>query len=105
MTLRPGPGNELAALRTVRLRPGELALTDAGPEVIAPLGAPDAWTTRGPVATAYAWAGGRMQVDVVFVETPHRLQLTLNPATGEFEARWQTPPLAERPLYTLRMPR
>jgi hypothetical protein len=57
------------------------------------------------VATAYAWADGRLRVDVVFAETPHRLRLTLDPATGRFEARWQTTPLNEMPLAARRMPR
>jgi hypothetical protein len=103
-SLLPGPGNELASLRTVHLRPGELVLTDAGPELVVPLGAPDEWTTTGAVASAYAWAGGRLQVDLVFVETPHRLHLTLDPASAQFAARWQTTPLQEQPLSAVRMP-
>ena len=102
---RPGPGNELADLRAVRLRDGEVVLTDGGPELVAGLGAPDTWTTTGPVATAYAWADGRLVVDIVFVETPHRLHLTLDPATARFEARWQTSPFDEPPLSAVRMPR
>jgi CubicO group peptidase (beta-lactamase class C family) len=105
MTLLPGPGNELAALRTVRLRAGELVLTDTGPELTAELGTPDAWTTTGPLATAYAWDSGQLHVDIVFVETPHRLHLNLNPATGQFEARWQTAPLGDARLSAMRMPR
>jgi len=104
LTLRPGPGNELAGLHTVRLRAGELVLADAGPELVARLGDPDTWTTTGPVATAYAWADGRLLVDVVFVETPHRLHLSLDPTAGQFEARWQTVPLGDVPLSSLRMP-
>jgi len=105
MTFRAGPRNELAALHTVELRAGELVLADAGPELTARLGAPDTWTTTGPVATAYAWADGRLLVDVVFVETPHRLHLVLNPTVGQFEARWQTLPLGEPPLSMFHMPR
>jgi CubicO group peptidase (beta-lactamase class C family) len=102
-TFGPGPGNEVDILRTVRLRPGELVLTDAARELTARLGAPDEWTT-GPVATAYAWVDGRLDVDVVFVETPHRLHLALDPATGRFAARWQTAPL-EPPYPAVRMSR
>jgi len=105
MSFRAGPGNELASLRAVELRAGELVLADAGPELIAPLGAPQTWTTAGPLATAYAWADGRLLVDVVFVETPHRLHLVLDPETGLFEARWQAVPLGEPPLSVLKMPR
>jgi hypothetical protein len=104
-TYRPGPDNRLGTLHTVTVRDGHLELSDAGPALRVPLGAPDAWTTDGPLATAVAWSGGRLLVDVVFVETPHRLHLTLDPATGQFAARWQTEPIEERPLAFLRMPR
>ena len=43
-TFRPGPGNELAGLRTVELRDGEIVLADAGPPLAVRLGAPG----RGP---------------------------------------------------------
>jgi hypothetical protein len=105
MTFRPAPGNEPATLRSVRLGAGELVLADGSPELTAALGSPDAWTTSGPVATAYAWVDGRLHVDVVFAETPHRLHLILDPATGRFESRWQTVPIEEPPLAALRMPR
>jgi hypothetical protein len=104
-TFRPGAGNELAALHTVELRADALVLTDDGPELTAALGVPDAWTTDGPWATAYAWVDGRLAVDLVFVETPHRLHLSLDPAAGTFEARWQTEPLGRVRLAKLRMPR
>jgi hypothetical protein len=93
-TFRPGPGNELTGLHSVHLtspsagKPGEIRLVETGPALIAALGAPGAWTRTGPVATASAWAGGRLLVDVVFVETPHRLHLRLDPGTGLFQARW-----------------
>jgi CubicO group peptidase (beta-lactamase class C family) len=102
---RAGPGNELAGLRTVELRPGELVLTDAGPVLVTPVGDPDSWTRSGPVATAYAWADGRLLVDLVFVETPHRLHLVLDPESKQFEARWQTVPIEEQSLSAIRMPR
>ena len=108
-TYRPGAGNEVAAVTEVELRRAgsgwEVALTDNGPQLLAGLGAPGTWTTTGPVATAHAWADGRLAVDVVLVETPHRLRLALDPATGQFDARWQTEPLHPIPLAAMRMPR
>jgi CubicO group peptidase (beta-lactamase class C family) len=104
MTLRPGPGNELAGLHTVRLTADEIRLADSGPEVVAALGAPGVWTRTGPVATASAWAGGELHVDLILVETPHRLHLRLDPVAGQFAARWHTTPLGEPPLAKLRMP-
>jgi CubicO group peptidase (beta-lactamase class C family) len=106
LTLRPGTGNELSGLHTVRLTtgPDEIRLLDDGAEVVAALGAPDEWTTTGPLATASAWSDGRLHVDVIFVETPHRLHLRLDPAAGTFDARWQTWPLSYAPLSELRTP-
>jgi hypothetical protein len=105
VTLAPGPDNEFATLRTVRLAGDELTLADTGPEVVARLGSADGWTTSGPVATAYAWRGERLAVDVVFVDTPHRLHLLLDPGGGRFAARWQTPPIGEPPLAEIPIPR
>ena len=104
MTFLPGPRNELAGLETIRLRDDDLVLTDAGPALAVRLGAPHAWDTAGPVATTYEWAGGRLYVDIVFIETPHRLHLLLDPATSQFEACWQTPPLDDLPLSAMRRP-
>ncbi|MET8148837.1 serine hydrolase domain-containing protein [Actinoplanes sp. NPDC049668] len=103
-TYRPGPANEVGSLLSVQVRPGELVL-DEGWELTAGLGGPDRWTVTGPLATAYAWSGDRLLIDVVFVETPHRLHLSLDPATATFAASWQTPPMAPVPLAALRMPR
>jgi hypothetical protein len=101
---RPGPDNTIDLLRAVRIRPGQILLDD-GVGLTAPLGDPDGWTVTGPVATAYAWSRGRLLVDVIFTEEPHRLHLAMDPATGTFAARWQAPPLGLMPLAALRMPR
>ena len=102
-TYVPGPDNELTTLRRVQVGP-RLVLTDDGPELVADLGAPGDWTITGPVATAYAWSENLLLVDLVFVESPHRLHLTLDPATGLFAARWAAPPLGEASLSEIRMP-
>jgi CubicO group peptidase (beta-lactamase class C family) len=96
----PGPGNEVSTLRTVHLTPGVLAIGD----VTAALGDPTGWTVTGPLATAYAWSAGALLIDVIFTESPHRLHLTVDPAAGTFEARWQTTPLGRMRLSGLRMP-
>ena len=100
--VRPGAGTGLP--RAVRLTPYEIGLTDGGPEVTAQLGNPDGWTVSGPLATAHAWAGGELLVDVVFVETPHRLHLRFDLASSACAARWQTEPLGQVPLGGMRMP-
>jgi CubicO group peptidase (beta-lactamase class C family) len=102
-TYRPGPDNAVDDLRSVRTRPGEL-IGDAGQELTAALGDPDGWTVSGPLATAYAWRDGTLLVDLIFVHSPHRLHLTLDPAAGTFAARWHTEPLHQllaRPIYTV----
>jgi CubicO group peptidase (beta-lactamase class C family) len=101
----PRAGAGMGALCSVGIRPGHITLADDGPEVIAALGDPGAWTVTGPIATAYAWSGGLLLVDVAFVETPHRLHLTLDPAAGSCTAAWQTEPLGRFRLAELRMPR
>jgi len=101
---RPGPGNAIDVLRAVRTRPGQLVVDDGMPLAVA-LGGPSGWTVAGPVATAYAWSGGTLLVDLIFVEGPHRLCLALDPATGTFAARWQAPPLGQAHMAKLRIPR
>ncbi|GIH15920.1 serine hydrolase domain-containing protein [Rugosimonospora africana] len=99
-TFLPGPDNQLSTLRTVRVRADDLVLTDGGGHLTARLGEPHAWCTTGSVATAHGWADGRLHVDIVFLETPHRLHVILDPATEKFDARWQTVPL-QRPLLSV----
>ena len=47
----------------------------------------EAWTATGPFATAATSDGGRLHVDVIFAETPHRLHVVADPATSQFDAR------------------
>ena len=100
---RPAEDNTVDMIQTVRVRPGELTIDD-GMELTVALGDPEGWTVDGPVATAYAWSGDTLQLDLVFVESPHRLHLSLDAAAGTFAARWETTPLGQFPLATLRMP-
>jgi hypothetical protein len=87
--------------RSLRIDAGRIALDG----VAAALGAPGEWTVDEFVATAYAWAGDRLLLDVVFVETPHRLRLVVAPAAGTFTSSWQSAPLGDLPLTAMRMPR
>jgi len=100
---RPGPGNTIDELRAVRTGPGRLVVDDSLPLAVA-LGDPSGWTVTGQVATAWAWSGGELLVDLIFAEGPHRLHLALDPATGTFAASWQAPPLGWTPLAMLHMP-
>jgi CubicO group peptidase (beta-lactamase class C family) len=92
------------SVRTVRLTPYEIVLAGDGPEATAPLGPPGAWVVDGPIATAHAWSGGRLLIDVIFVETPHRLHLVVDPEAGTVTSAWQAMPLGRVRLSDLRMP-
>jgi CubicO group peptidase (beta-lactamase class C family) len=89
-------------VRSAELRDGNLTLTDDGPPLTVRLG--DAWTVTGPVAAGATTTGDKTRVDLIFVETPHRMHLVLDPATSEIEANWQTEPLHDRSLAETRSP-
>ncbi|WP_432499241.1 serine hydrolase domain-containing protein [Kineococcus gypseus] len=106
LVLRPAPGSAPAALREVRVEHGadgaSLVLHEGADRLVAALGA--GWTTTGALATSWARTPGGLRVDVVFVETPHRLRLELEEAAGTFRGTWCTEPLHSPPLAALRAP-
>jgi CubicO group peptidase (beta-lactamase class C family) len=102
-TYLPGAANTVEPLRAVRVGAGELVLDD-GTTVTAPLGGPAGWTVADAMATACRRDGDRFRADVIFLETPHRMHLVLDPATESFEAAWQTEPLGFMQLAQLRCP-
>ncbi|MFD1657180.1 serine hydrolase domain-containing protein [Streptomyces caeni] len=62
---------------------------------------------EGPVPTAASggWTGpDTLRVDVLFLETPHRLTVTCALDDGTFTARWHTTPLHAGPLRRRRAP-
>ncbi|MFI2636340.1 serine hydrolase domain-containing protein [Streptomyces collinus] len=80
-------------------RPDRLALRLAG----------EGWTVAGepvPTAVSGGWTDdGTLSVDVVFLETPHRLALTCSLAGRTLTASWRTQPLHGGRLTTLCAPR
>jgi CubicO group peptidase (beta-lactamase class C family) len=62
-----------------------------------------AWTITGALAVTAGRRGTALHVDVVFVETPHRLHLVLEGDAAD--VRWETTPLHAPPLHQLRAPR
>ena len=48
---------------------------------------------RPPIAVSGGWEGGRLKVSVLFLETPHRLEAELDPATRAAAVRWAPAPL------------
>jgi hypothetical protein len=89
----------------VRITSYGIFLDDGDGEVSARLGPAGEWSVDGPIATAHAWSGGKLLVDVMFVETPHRLHVVIDPASGACTTAWQSVPLGRGRSADLRMPR
>jgi CubicO group peptidase (beta-lactamase class C family) len=107
-----GPLSSVAVTRTEAGWQAELSVKAASPLVV-PLGCGD-WTvvrtgptqTPVPVAVSGGWSGaGTLQLDVIFVETPHRLQVTCQLEEAVALAQWVTTPLDDPALLELRAPR
>ncbi|MER5474335.1 serine hydrolase domain-containing protein [Streptomyces sp. NPDC002685] len=66
------------------------------------------WTVDpGPTPTAVSggWTdSGTLRVDVLFLETPHRMTVTCSLPERTFTARWHTTPLHARSMGSLRVP-
>ncbi|PPH76063.1 serine hydrolase domain-containing protein [Rathayibacter rathayi] len=80
-----------------------LALTE-GDERFAVTPGSGVWTTVGPFAASAGPSAGGVMVDVVFLETPHRLHVELAP-DHTVALRWETEPLHDGSLGELRAPR
>lgn len=92
----PGPPGPLAhtSITALDVAAGELVLHEKEARLSVPLG--EGWTTAAdpPVAASAArLPSGAHLVDLVFLATPHRLELTLDPATSTFTASWPAVPL------------
>lgn len=107
-TFSAAAGNDQPGLAAVEVRESargaELVLHEGGRDLVLAL-APQGWVETDAVLTSATTGPAGLLVDLVFVETPHRLHLVLDAATGEFTARWATSPLHGPPLADLRMPR
>ncbi|QHF25243.1 serine hydrolase [Rathayibacter sp. VKM Ac-2804] len=82
-----------------------LALIEGEERLLLAPGSGEWVVTDVVAASAGTGEGGTLLVDVIFLETPHRLHLVLDPAAGSVSARWATEPLHEGPLALLRAPR
>lgn len=92
----------------------QIALVEAGgTRIAAPLGIGEWRVTADhaavPVATSGGWTGHgaseRLEFGVMFIETPHTLGLSVDLASGTFDAVWNTTPLHPGPLRDLAAPR
>jgi len=93
----PGDENQQASLTKVVVAGSEIVLHDSGDQLRAAIGDGE-WAVTGPLAVTATPAG----VDVVFVETPHRLHLSFE--GSRFTGSWETTPLHAPALGTLRKP-
>lgn len=110
-TFSPSAPGGYPALTRILVEPGadqaEVLLTlvelDGRIEVPARFGG---WHTSDATSASAGWQadGTRLAVDVIFIETPHRLHIVLDLATSTFETRWETEPLHSPPLSALRRP-
>lgn len=110
----PGEGPSLRAVRLYREPTGwVVVLCEEGSELRARLGQ-GTWAVEErapagghsvPVACSGAWQGpGQLSVDVIFLETPHRLSITCDLAAGTFVARWSSRPVRSTSLAGLGAP-
>ena len=58
-----------------------------------------------PLAASGGWSGRTLRCDVLFLETPHRLELRCDTGAGTVTARWRSAPLHPAPLHLQRAPR
>jgi hypothetical protein len=63
-------------------------------------------STGVPVAVSGGWIDDdTFGAEIIFLETPHKLELSCSLGARTFQARWQTIPLRAGGLSELRMPR
>ncbi|AWB86221.1 serine hydrolase domain-containing protein [Mycetocola zhujimingii] len=65
-----------------------------------------AWITHDATSASAGWqpGGSILAVDVIFLDTPHRLHVVLDVAASSFTTRWETAPLHFSPLASMRKP-
>ncbi len=108
----PARGNALPSVTSVEVSPGErddrieLSLIEGGNilHVTAEFGE---WATNDATAASAGWRrtdARQCAVDVIFIETPHRLHLLLDLSSSTFTLRWEAEPLHEIPLSSMRKP-
>ena len=91
----------------------ELSLVEEGNRISVPVGLGE-WTVSEPtdasggvvpVAASGGWADATFRAEVLFLETPHRVDLTCHLDSGTAEARWRLLPLGDTRLADLHCPR
>ena len=81
---------------TLPVGPGEWAVSEPG----------GASGDTVPVAASGGWGDdGRFRAEVLFLETPHRLDVVLDVGAGTADVRWRLVPLGDTRLADLHCPR
>lgn len=94
--LSPAPhgANSHRTIASIALDGDVMSLHEDGQTLRVPLSV--AWSRTGEdaiAASATQLADGRIVVDLAMLETPHRLEITLRPATQTFETHWPVLPI------------
>jgi hypothetical protein len=105
------------ALTSIGVAPGaggwQLSLTEPANALTVPVGAgtwavsvhADRHGARIPVAASGGWAGdGTLRAEIIFLETPHRMDITCSLAGRTAQAVWRHPPLFPSKLQHLHCP-
>lgn len=87
---------------------GQLTVHEGDRAFAVPLSAEWTLTDDALAASAATLGDGRLLVDLVFLASPHRLEIELDPSRGTFTTRWPAVPLfgagVDNRLATLRAP-
>jgi CubicO group peptidase (beta-lactamase class C family) len=78
---------------SVDTAPGRVVLHEGERSIEVPLTHEWSVVDSNLASSATRLPDGRLAVDLVFLASPHRLELELDPVAGTFAARWPLPPL------------
>ena len=106
MTFDPGPRPTHPSVSRIESTGDRLVIHDGDASIEVPLTV--GWTVVDDwlAASATQLTDGRLAVDLAFLETPHRLEIELDPAAATFVARWPLVPLfgVDNLLTSMRAP-
>ncbi|WP_229727735.1 serine hydrolase domain-containing protein [Mycetocola zhadangensis] len=106
-TFSPSSADTYPSLTSIHLRASDtglvLTLVEDENHIEVPAGFGE-WLTSEATSASAGWGSKHLAVDVIFIETPHRLHIRLDSETSTFETRWETEPLHAPPLVSLRKP-
>lgn len=104
------PGDDQRSLTGLELHGDDLVLVEAGERLVIPAGR-EGWAIADahPLAVSSAATPEGVEIEILTLETPHRLRLLARPDEGTFAATWATTPLGGprvgETLATMRRPR